>query len=673
MKKATRNVFCLIVLVMFVMAGASFSASALEGILGKVYKVYPANEPYGIKLTWNSVDDAESYNIYRRQGEGESKFIARVEGTQSTEYFDDDLISGKRYYYRVKAVNSIGEGDLSDEKRRTFIASPQNYKAESKNGYLRISWDSVTGADEYFVYRKSGNGKWTKIGSSKNTTPYFNDKNVKNNTVYSYAVVTHDGNGLSTMDEKGFNAEYMAAPTGFTLKNVSNNIRFTWKKVSGAERYIVYRKDTVNKKWVRLATTKSTSYTDSTVKNGSQYYYTVRADGDDGGLSTYITSKKYSSVYNLTGVKVVNKPGAVRISWNKSNAATSYRVYREEKGEWVRISVIKNKSTTYFDDKSVKDGKTYKYTVLACRGSDLGDYNKSGYKALYYSAPKLTLQYSPKGVSLKWSKAKSGKSYTVYYKGEGQSAWTALGVISNINTVAYTHKTPLYGRKNTYFIRVNGAKTRGDSYTASIYGIDPTKKMVALTYDDGPSSDTTNRILNTLNKYNSRATFFVVGNRVNSYKNSIKKAVNQGCEIGNHSYSHTILTKVGADTIRSQINKTNSVVKSVTGVTPKIVRTPGGAVNSTVRNNVKYPIISWSVDTLDWKNRNASSVVSAIKRNVKDGSIVLMHDLYGSTATATEQIVPWLVKNGYQIVTVSELMQLKGVNMKAGTVYYSAS
>ncbi len=673
MKKTTRNIFCLIILVMFVMVGASFSASALDGILGKVYKVHPVNEPYGIRVSWNAVDDAEGYNIYRRQDEGESEFIARVEGAEATQYFDSDLISGKRYYYKIKAINAVGEGDMSDEKRRTFIASPQNYKAESKNGYLNISWDKVIGADEYFVYRKTGVGDWKKIGVAEKDKPYFNDKNVKNNTVYEYAVVTHDGNNLSTMDENGYKAEYMSAPTGFTLKNTDNSIRFSWKKVSGAEKYIVYRKDTINKKWVRLATTKSTAYIDKTVKNGAKYYYTVRADGDDGGLSTYITSNKFTAVYNLTGVKVVNKPSAIRISWNKSSAATSYRVYREEKGEWIRISVIKNNTTTFYDDKSVKDGKTYKYTVLACNGSDLGGYNKTGYVALYYSAPKLTLGYSPKGIALNWTKAKNGQSYSVYYKAEGQSSWARLTVISNINTVSYIHKTPLYGRKNTYFIRVNGAETRADSYVYSIYGIDPTKKMVALTYDDGPSSETTNRILNTLNKYNSRATFFVVGNRVNSYKSSIKKAVKQGCEIGNHSYSHTILTRVGADTIKSQINKTNSVVKSVTGVTPKIVRTPGGAVNSTVRKNVKYPIINWSVDTLDWKYRNASSVVKSIKGNVKDGSIVLMHDLYGSTATATEQIVPWLVKNGYQIVTVSELMQLKGIDMKPGTVYYSAS
>ena len=151
-----------------------------------------------------------------------------------------------------------------------------------------------------------------------------------------------------------------------------------------------------------------------------------------------------------------------------------------------------------------------------------------------------------------------------------------------------------------------------------------------------------------------------------------KGAVNIGCEIGNHSYSHKTLTSCNVDTINSQINKTNSIVKSVCGVTPTIVRTPGGAVNQRVKNTVKYPIVSWSVDTLDWKNRNATSVTKAVKGNVKDGSIILMHDLYESTATATENFVPWLVNNGYQLVTVSELMAVKGIDVQDGQLYTRA-
>ena len=85
------------------------------------------------------------------------------------------------------------------------------------------------------------------------------------------------------------------------------------------------------------------------------------------------------------------------------------------------------------------------------------------------------------------------------------------------------------------------------------------------------------------------------------------------------------------------------------------------------------PLIQWSVDTLDWKHRNANSVISSVKNNAKDGSIILMHDLYGSTAEATKTIVPWLVNEGYQLVTVTELLQLKGIDIEDGSVYFSAS
>ncbi len=674
MKKTYRNICCLVFLLAFVLAGASFTASAADGELGKVFRVYPVNEPYGIRITWKSVDEAEGYKLYRRCGDnGEQEYVTRLNGIDNTEYYDNTVVSGRRYFYSVRAISGSLEGVMSDEKRRTFIASPRITKAESKNGYMQISWEPIAGADEYTVYRKTGDAQWQKIGTSPKTGNVFNDKKVISGIAYRYAVVTRDGNGLSTMDNIGFKAQYMSAPTSFTLTNTSNKVYFSWGKVSGAVKYNVYRKESTSKTWSRVATVPNCSYIDSNIKNGVQYYYTARAIGKANGISTYKTSRKIMALTMPTGVVLTSKPTAVRISWSKQPAATSYRIYKSANGKWERIAVISNKNTTFFDDISVKDGVTYKYTVAPYYGAEMGSYNKTGVFGKHYSAPKLNLQYSPYGIKLVWSKAKAGTSYSIFYKGEDQTKWTALAKINSISTVSYTHPNAAYGRKNTYFIRVNGANLRTDSYNKTIYGLDPNKKTVAFTYDDGPSSDVTNRVLSTLAKYNSRATFFVVGNRVGSYKSQVKKAVSMGCEIGNHSYSHATLTKLNASSIQSQINKTNSVIKSVAGVTPTLVRTPGGAVNSTVRRAVNYPIISWSVDTLDWKSRNANSVVNEIKGNVKDGSIVLMHDLYGSTATATEQIVPWLIANDYQIVTVTELMQLKGVDMKTGTVYYSAT
>lgn len=199
--------------------------------------------------------------------------------------------------------------------------------------------------------------------------------------------------------------------------------------------------------------------------------------------------------------------------------------------------------------------------------------------------------------------------------------------------------------------------------------IDKNKKMVALTYDDGPSIYTP-RVLKTLKENNAVATFFVVGNRVPTYSDTVKKAHDMGCEIGNHTYEHKNLTRVSEAEVKRQITKTNRNVKKVTGQAPVIVRPTGGATNANVKQWVGMPSIIWSIDTLDWKTRNAGSTKKAVLDHVKDGDIVLMHDLYSATASASETIIPELVKRGYQLVTVSELAECRG-GMKETGAYFS--
>lgn len=199
--------------------------------------------------------------------------------------------------------------------------------------------------------------------------------------------------------------------------------------------------------------------------------------------------------------------------------------------------------------------------------------------------------------------------------------------------------------------------------------IDKNKKMVALTYDDGPSIYTP-RVLKTLKENNAVATFFVVGNRVPTYSDTVKKAHDMGCEIGNHTYEHKNLTRVSEAEVKRQITKTNRNVKKVTGQAPVIMRPTGGATNANVKQWVGMPSIIWSIDTLDWKTRNAGSTKKAVLDHVKDGDIVLMHDLYSATASASETIIPELVKRGYQLVTVSELAECRG-GMKETGAYYS--
>ena len=233
---------------------------------------------------------------------------------------------------------------------------------------------------------------------------------------------------------------------------------------------------------------------------------------------------------------------------------------------------------------------------------------------------------------------------------------------------------------NRYYFNKKGRMVTGKYRTSkSIYYFDENgvylhrislkRKMIAITYDDGPSAYTP-VIVNELKKVGGRATFFVVGNRVNSYKKQMKEAFDAGCEIGNHSWDHANLNKLGTAGIRSQISRTNAAIKKVTGTNPVVMRPPYGANSSRVKSTVGMPLITWNVDTLDWKTRSTSATVSHVKNHHGDGSIILMHDIHRPTAMAAKTIIPWLAGKGYQLVTVSELADCRG-GMKKGVTYSS--
>lgn len=201
--------------------------------------------------------------------------------------------------------------------------------------------------------------------------------------------------------------------------------------------------------------------------------------------------------------------------------------------------------------------------------------------------------------------------------------------------------------------------------------IDPAKPMVALTFDDGPRKLTTNKILDTLEKYGCRATFFVLGSRLASDLETTKRAVSLGCDIGNHSYDHTQFSKTSDKKIKKELAKTNKLLADNMQIETKFVRTPYGETQQDVLKSVDYPVILWNVDTEDWRNLDAKKTIKAATKNISDGDIILMHDIYESTADAVAKIVPKLRKQGFQIVTISELFEHKGQSAEAHKYYFN--
>lgn len=255
------------------------------------------------------------------------------------------------------------------------------------------------------------------------------------------------------------------------------------------------------------------------------------------------------------------------------------------------------------------------------------------------------------------------ENYDIYYAVLQNGVWTSW--ISNEAT-AGTEGAGL---------RIDGIKlsvvAKGAGEPGPVSGIDPARPMVALTFDDGPSAPVTNRILNSLEANGGRATFFMVGSRVPGNAASVQRMVALGSEVANHTNDHKYLPNLGDSGIRSQVGTTSQKIQEASGVGPVMVRPPGGYYNTASLNtlgSMGMPAIMWSIDTKDWKTRNAQSTIRSVLDHVQDGDIVLMHDIYSTTADAAEVIIPELVARGYQLVTVSELAAYRG-GMAAGHVY----
>lgn len=196
-----------------------------------------------------------------------------------------------------------------------------------------------------------------------------------------------------------------------------------------------------------------------------------------------------------------------------------------------------------------------------------------------------------------------------------------------------------------------------------------TTKYIAVTFDDGPSKYT-NELLDSLDKYNSKATFFLLGQNVYSYKKTVKKAYDLGMEIGSHSYSHPNLNKLSQSQVKKELYYTASAIKKVTGHKPTLFRPPYGIYNEYVKTYCNAPMIYWSVDFEDWANRDTKYVYKQMLKYAADGEIILLHDIHKTTVQGFQKALPKLRKNGYELVTVSELYKIKGIQLKDGKMHY---
>lgn len=197
--------------------------------------------------------------------------------------------------------------------------------------------------------------------------------------------------------------------------------------------------------------------------------------------------------------------------------------------------------------------------------------------------------------------------------------------------------------------------------------------QVAITYDDGPSGTFTPQLLELLQKYDIKATFFLVGEMMSYSQNVVKQIGADGHELGYHTWGHTYFYNMSAQQIKDDFNRFNTMLTGLCGRGATLFRAPGGGITNQALNTIQLPHIYWSVDTLDWQTRDTEKVKNAILRGLKDGAIILLHDIHGTTLSGTREALNYIFTNDLDVefLTVTELLSRKGTPPTAGVTYYN--
>lgn len=363
-------------------------------------------------------------------------------------------------------------------------------------------------------------------------------------------------------------------------------------------------------------------------------------------------------------LKASSKPnGTIKLSWNQVKGAAEYVLLCSTKKDsgFHRIYTAKNGERVYKDQGRVP-GKVYYYQLAVFskgRASRADSKRISGRSLEKAKLTQISNVSGSRKLVLHWNTVKGADSYEILRKNAGTGKYQPIGTAKGAAT-SYTDSERDGGTFYSYKVYAKDANGGRGNYSQAMsqMAIDKDKKMIALTYDDGPSAYTP-IVLDALAKYGGHATFFVVGTSVPRYADSVRRAAAMGCEIGNHTFDHSNLKNLSIGQAQSVINRTNQLVKELTGADVHLLRPPYGSYN-TATFAAGMPVIMWSIDTLDWKTRSTSATIQCIQQKAYDGAIVLMHDLHHPTVLAADKVMSYLKSAGYQLVTVSEMAAYRG-------------
>ena len=333
------------------------------------------------KLTWNAVSGATSYRVFRSESRGTGHSLLGT--TTATSYTNTGAAVGKTYYYRVKAVNSVGTSGYSNivsgKAKTAAPAAPSVTAGNSSTGKPQLTWKAVSGAVKYEVYRSTRQNSGYSLLGTTTSTSYVNT-GASTGTTYYYRVkaVNRDGmaSGYSNIVSGKAKAAAPAAPSVTAGNSSTGKPRLTWKAVSGATSYRIYRSESRGTGYSLLGTTSSTSYVNTGAAAGKTYYYRVKAVNRDGMASGYsnIVSGKATLPAPVLNIGLSVSSGKPMLAWDAVPGATSYRIYRST-SRGTGYSLLATTTSTSHVNTSAAKGTTYYYRVKACNAAGLSPYS----------------------------------------------------------------------------------------------------------------------------------------------------------------------------------------------------------------------------------------------------------------------------------------------------------
>ena len=438
-------------------------------------------------ITWNKVNGAASYGVWRKTDGGTWTSVAqRVSGPS---YKDTTVTGGHTYTYTVRCLDGSGNRvSWFDEAGLSFYydwpyATPTLVSGTATGSNFTVKWNAVYGATYYAIFRKDNGGSWQTV-KRKVTGTSYTDYNVQSGHTYTYTVRVEDNNGnlQSWFDTTGVSGTVNNSSWAFpnpVLKSatyVSGGVQITWDAVKNAPKYAVYRK-TNGGGWQRIGVTTATSFKDTTTNSGNSYIYTVRIlDNKD----------KFASWFDTTGISptsgatfaapklqsVSNTSSGVKFVWDPVPGARRYTVFRKDNGgNWHAVN--RNVTTNSYVDGGVTAGVTYRYTVRVTNdaGQLVSGFESPGLEIRYWprSTPDFTLTSTKEGMKISWNAVSGVSSYRVFRKNNG--TWVSIASVSN---TSYIDKQVVSGKDYTYAVRCQDGNKKLLSWfnekTATYYG-----------------------------------------------------------------------------------------------------------------------------------------------------------------------------------------------------------